>query len=196
MSNFEIHFSLFNFPCNIDTVNHGLQNVFLDHAAVEKNAATGPSEREKPSEGSEEILPRVRREGQPSNYWWLPGSRPGQNAYFNHISCGYPGRPQFGSSLFESISAGSLVVHSCDPGYKLVGAKLRLCQSNGRWTPALPRCYREFGITYVRLYMACYNYYCSDMHKIIHSCIRLIKLCDKYLSIIIIMHPNALSTEV
>ncbi|KAL5476109.1 hypothetical protein EMCRGX_G026015 [Ephydatia muelleri] len=32
------------------------------------------------------------------------------------------------------------VVHSCKPGYKLVGAKLRLCQSNGQWTPEIPSC--------------------------------------------------------
>lgn len=87
-------------------------------------------------------LSRVRRNGEPSPFWWIPGGS--NNAQtFSHISCGDPSRPQFGSSLFESVQAGALVVHSCNPGYKLVGAKLRLCQSNGQWTPELPQCVCE-----------------------------------------------------
>ena len=84
-------------------------------------------------------LSRVQRSGRASPYWWIPGST-GNTLTFSHISCGDPSRPRHGSSLFESVQAGAIVIHSCNPGYKLVGAKLRLCQSNGRWTPELPQC--------------------------------------------------------
>lgn len=92
-----------------------------------------------------ELHSRVKRNSGASNYWWVPGSNPGNTQTFSQVSCGDPGRPQFGASLFESVQAGSLVVHSCNPGYRLVGAKLRLCQSNGQWTPALPQCVRKSG---------------------------------------------------
>ena len=81
----------------------------------------------------------MQRSSQASPYWWIPGTK-GSRQTFGHISCGDPNRPRHGSSLFGSVQAGAIVVHSCNPGYKLVGAKLRLCQSNGRWTPELPQC--------------------------------------------------------
>lgn len=81
----------------------------------------------------------MQRSSQASPYWWIPGTK-GSRQTFSHISCGDPNRPRHGSSLFGSVQAGAIVVHSCNPGYKLVGAKLRLCQSNGQWTPELPQC--------------------------------------------------------
>lgn len=83
---------------------------------------------------------RMKRNGQPANYWWIPGASNNEPNNINTVSCGDPGSPNHGSSLFESVNAGSIVVHSCDPGHRLVGAKLRLCQSNGQWTPELPQC--------------------------------------------------------
>ena len=77
------------------------------------------------------------------SYWWLPGSNQTVDSSISSVSCGDPGIPAFGSSLFQSLKAGSLVVHSCNQGYKLVGAKLRLCQSNGQWTPEIPSCVCE-----------------------------------------------------
>lgn len=91
---------------------------------------------------SVKVPSRVRRAGGSSNYWWIPGGG-GSSQTYGIVSCGNPGRPRFGSSLFESVRAGALVVHSCIPGYKLIGARLRLCQSNGRWTPQLPLCVCE-----------------------------------------------------
>ena len=92
-----------------------------------------------------EIHERVRRNGAPTNYWWIPGvpSSP-SSTNIHRVSCGDPGEPAFGSSLFESVHAGAIVVHSCNPGHRLDGAKLRLCQSNGQWTPQLPRCVCEY----------------------------------------------------
>ncbi len=80
---------------------------------------------------------RDRRNNNPSNAWWIPASSSYRRS---QISCGHPGTPNRGNSLFESVAAGSLVVHSCNAGHQLVGAKLRLCQSNGQWTPQLPKC--------------------------------------------------------
>ena len=99
-----------------------------------------------PTTGVSAANVRLRRSGEPSTYWWLPGGGGGRGgggqpqATYSHISCGEPGRPVSGSSLFESVQAGALVVHSCNPGFKLEGATLRLCQSNGQWTSQLPQC--------------------------------------------------------
>ena len=87
---------------------------------------------------------RVKRNGVAVPYWWLPGgSNTAIDNSISSVSCGDPGTPAFGNSLFQAMTAGSLVVHSCKPGYKLVGAKLRLCQSNGQWTPEIPSCMCE-----------------------------------------------------
>ena len=98
-----------------------------------------------PCEADEETTDaaRVKRNGVAVPYWWLPGSNQAIDNSISSVSCGDPGTPAFGSSLFQSLAAGSLVVHSCNPGYKLVGAKLRLCQSNGQWTPEIPSCMCE-----------------------------------------------------
>lgn len=95
-----------------------------------------------PLKSDEEVLEdaRVKRNGVAVPYWWLPGSSAPVDASISSVSCGDPGTPAFGNSLFQSMAAGSLVVHSCKPGYKLVGAKLRLCQSNRQWTPEIPTC--------------------------------------------------------
>ena len=89
---------------------------------------------------AEEIPSREKRNNYPSPFWWLPGHTQVNRPTYSQIHCGDPGRPQFGTSLFESVQPGALVVHSCNPGYYLAGAKLRLCQSNGQWTPQLPQC--------------------------------------------------------
>lgn len=88
-----------------------------------------------------EIHDRIRRNGAPTNYWWIPGvpSSP-SSTEIHKVTCGDPGKPVFGSSLFESVNAGAIVIHTCNPGHRLDGAKLRLCQSNGQWTPQLPTC--------------------------------------------------------
>lgn len=87
---------------------------------------------------------RVKRNGIAVPYWWIPGGyNTAIHVSISSVSCGDPGTPAFGKSLFQAMTAGSLVVHSCKPGYKLVGAKLRLCQSNGQWTPEIPNCMCE-----------------------------------------------------
>ena len=60
--------------------------------------------------------------------------------YGNRRGCGDPGLPVNGFSWFPSRRTGAVVVHSCKPGYILLGPKLRVCQHNGRWSLSLPRC--------------------------------------------------------
>ena len=64
-------------------------------------------------------------------------------AYY-YRNCGKPGYPRNGRSIFSGTTAGSRVLHVCKAGYLLVGAKLRICQRNGRWTPSLPQCRCKF----------------------------------------------------
>lgn len=96
-----------------------------------------------------EVLARERRTNKvysnfypgTSNYFYTQRTS-GHNPFQAHlpVSCGHPGQPRNGRTRYSRTTPGSIVLHTCNPGYKLEGAKLRLCQSNGRWTPQLPRC--------------------------------------------------------
>ena len=39
-----------------------------------------------------------------------------------------------------STTFGSVVNHTCNPGFRLDGAFERVCLSNGNWSPPLPTC--------------------------------------------------------
>ena len=83
----------------------------------------------------EEVKDRVKRTYYTYRY------RPNHQAR----SCGKPGVPKHGQSWVQSTAPGSIVVHKCYAGYVLVGAKLRVCESNGKWSPpSLPKCVCEF----------------------------------------------------
>ena len=72
-----------------------------------------------------------------------------KRTYYNYRgrNCGKPGAPGNGWTIFGGTTAGHKALHSCKAGYLLVGPKLRICQSNGRWTPNIPECRRELAKT-------------------------------------------------
>ena len=70
------------------------------------------------------------------------------------VDCGEPGTPTNGNTmgtlinitstdvvtLALSTTFGSLVNHTCDEGFRLIGATLRECLANGNWSAPLPTC--------------------------------------------------------
>jgi len=60
------------------------------------------------------------------------------------IDCGDPGRPDNGNTIGTSTTFGSVVTHTCNEGYELVGADQRECISpdgiTGTWSEPLPTC--------------------------------------------------------
>lgn len=78
------------------------------------------------------IEKRVRRAGYTYVYQY--------NNRYGIKKCIPPGAPKHGYSYFQSTNIGSVVVHTCKPGYVLVGAKVRVCKHTGQWKPHLPKC--------------------------------------------------------
>jgi CUB/sushi domain-containing protein len=64
----------------------------------------------------------------------------------NNRRCVNPGVPGNGYSYFQSTNVGAIVIHKCKPGFALVGSKIRVCLSNGRWNLNIPNCV-AFGST-------------------------------------------------
>ncbi|XP_054154343.1 CUB and sushi domain-containing protein 1-like [Oppia nitens] len=57
------------------------------------------------------------------------------------IDCGKPFVPQGVKLLSDSFTVHSEVIFECEPGHKLVGGDVRhKCQSDGKWSGALPVC--------------------------------------------------------
>lgn len=63
----------------------------------------------------------------------LPPTPPSQ-------SCGDPGTPANGIKIGSDYSVGSVVYYECEPGFKLLGPKSRLCRFDGHWSEELPTC--------------------------------------------------------
>lgn len=55
-------------------------------------------------------------------------------------TCGDPGVPANGNTIGTSFSVGSVVMHTCDSGFVLMGATERECLPDGRWSEPLPSC--------------------------------------------------------
>ncbi len=58
-------------------------------------------------------------------------------------NCGNPGTPKGGRSIYKSWYEGAIVTHSCEKGWTLVGVTRRVCKSNGKWVPDIPKCIRK-----------------------------------------------------
>lgn len=57
------------------------------------------------------------------------------------VDCGDPGVLQNGGRNFSSSTKfGSVVTYMCADDFRLTGTQNRTCQSNGRWSGALPVC--------------------------------------------------------
>ena len=55
-------------------------------------------------------------------------------------SCGHPGKPRNGHRVGSNFKIGGKVEFECNPGYKLIGSKDRICQPNGLWSGSVPVC--------------------------------------------------------
>ncbi|XP_023234733.1 sushi, von Willebrand factor type A, EGF and pentraxin domain-containing protein 1-like [Centruroides sculpturatus] len=56
------------------------------------------------------------------------------------ISCSKPPAPKHGIVKGEEYTFQSIVLYSCDKGYKLIGKDTRECQSDGKWGGDIPEC--------------------------------------------------------
>uniref|UniRef100_A0A673BJS4 CUB and Sushi multiple domains 2 n=1 Tax=Sphaeramia orbicularis TaxID=375764 RepID=A0A673BJS4_9TELE len=56
------------------------------------------------------------------------------------ITCGHPGNPTFGVTQGTQFNLNDIVRFVCNTGYVLQGAVKSICQANGQWNNALPRC--------------------------------------------------------
>lgn len=57
-----------------------------------------------------------------------------------NIDCGDPGTPTYSIKFYDSTTLGSVINFTCLSGYMLVGASSIQCNSDGRWSDALPQC--------------------------------------------------------
>ena len=60
------------------------------------------------------------------------------------IDCGDPGMPDNGATTGSTTTFGSVVTHSCDDGFVLVGADERTCLESGNWSAPLPSCESKY----------------------------------------------------
>uniref|UniRef100_H3CV01 CUB and Sushi multiple domains 2 n=1 Tax=Tetraodon nigroviridis TaxID=99883 RepID=H3CV01_TETNG len=56
------------------------------------------------------------------------------------ITCGHPGNPIFGMTQGTQFNLNDNVRFVCNTGYVLHGAVKSICQANGQWSNALPKC--------------------------------------------------------
>ena len=59
------------------------------------------------------------------------------------VDCGDPGSVTNGNRVLLSTTFTSVVLYSCNIGYRLEGDQRRTCQANGQWSNRLPSCARK-----------------------------------------------------
>ena len=55
--------------------------------------------------------------------------------------------------FLTGTSPGALATYICQPGFRLEGARNRVCQANGQWSAEEPSCIRESLMHYFYLSM-------------------------------------------
>ena len=65
------------------------------------------------------------------------------NLFLLELGCGTLANPQNGQVTFSSTNVGATATYSCNPGFILVGVKIRTCQSNREWSGMAPVCRRK-----------------------------------------------------
>ena len=56
------------------------------------------------------------------------------------VDCGDPGIPDNGTTTGTNTTFGSVVTHTCNDGFVLVGTDERICLESGNWSASLPSC--------------------------------------------------------
>ena len=56
------------------------------------------------------------------------------------VNCGNPGEPDNGDTLGTTTTLDSVVTHTCDRGFVLIGVRRRVCLPDGMWSEPLPSC--------------------------------------------------------
>ena len=68
--------------------------------------------------------------------------------------CGDPGRPENGNTIGDTFTVGSIVNHTCNEGFVLIGTRQRECLGNRSWSESLPTCNSKFtksAITFITI---------------------------------------------
>ena len=58
------------------------------------------------------------------------------------MTCSVLDAPTDGSVLYNSVDVGSEARYSCNEGFLLEGATIRVCQTDGSWSEETPTCLR------------------------------------------------------
>ena len=61
------------------------------------------------------------------------------HVFSEEVSCEKYGMSN-GVVWFSGIKPGDVAIHTCTPGYLLIGKEIRECHGNGTWSNVLPVC--------------------------------------------------------